>query len=1086
MVFVLWGFEGTFSLNLPSKPLGYALVFLYLLALVSMVLLSRRRIRLDPPKDRKHSFLSLLYFSLAAIPAAGLFHVRLPLSSHLTELIIPYQVTIALLSALPWILAGGLLGTQQAMIVGLIVGVAEGAWSTHSIFTPLHVTLQAGVITWMIRCDYDDLIGKALRHPSISGILGGGIFGFLAAIEFLMHLEGSLVDGLGTILSNMNNFLLAETAELAIAGLLAEVIKSVFPHEWFSPRWLSQGPYRKSLATKLLLAFICLGLFSSGLIFIANRLFLRDFAQDSAAQEMEQSAIQIGSTIPDFIRTGRTLTQTYADELSPHIGDQVQVQEQLDRRVNLFPFFVQLAVIGKEGNFVAQTGGVKTLSEFSLEFRDALDEATNGIPVQVILPPDRAQQAAQLVFLAPISLEDGAIEGVLAGWTDLSVNPFMRPIFDRLKQFSEGKAYLLDDVGRIIVHSDIAMVMTPSDVDVEAANQLQIHVIDGAKQLVYPYAVVGYPWYVVIERPYKIVDSLTLSLSLRILAVIGVTGIIIIAVLYGIGRQLTRPLREMAAIAESIARGKLSQKVPVTGADEIGILAAAFERMRSALQARLDEMDLLLAVNQQIASSLELTNVIPPILDGIRELTNADMVRLILVSALNEGQTRENYMAGHDPGNWSDLDEQIFQLSKERGHFILENPSRAQALLNLNRLEAELEALLALPIINEGQFLGCIWIGHREPHAFSGSERNLLSIIVGQLGIAIANARSYQRAEEERNQLEAILEATPDAIIVITKEGRIALANPASEDLFTIPVTEASGKLLAEVTVIPDVAQWVLNQEGEAKTREISLEGGRSLFAAVTPIRGRKQDLSGNVCVLWDITRYKKLEMMKSEFVSTVSHDLRKPLSLMRGYVTMLSMVGTLNEQQREFSQKVLDSVDQMTELVDHLLDLGRIEAGLGLKHEEIRVERIIDEVLKTYRPFAINKQISLMVDMQGEMEPITIDPTLVRQALTNLVDNAISFTPANGRVTIRAGQRGEVQWIRVEDTGVGIAPADQARLFEKFYRIRKEHIPNEEKPGLGLAIVKTIVEQHGGHVLVSSQLGAGSAFTIELPIHPN
>jgi PAS domain S-box-containing protein len=1027
----------------------------------------------------------LLYLSIAAIPAAGLFHVRLPFSDLLEEFIITYPIAIAPLSALPWIMAGGFLGIRQAIITGFIIGVVGGGWGTHSIFTPLHLALQAGFVTWLIRCDYDDFIGKVLRHPAISAIVGGGFFGFLTAVEFSMNVEGSLTDGLGLALANMDDFLLAEMAELATAGLIAEVIRSLFPRAWFSPRWLSPGPYRRSLATKLLLAFVCLGLFSGGLIFVANWLFLRDFVQDLAAEEMKQSAIQIGSAIPDFIRTGRTLTQTYAGEISLHIGDTVQLQEDLERRINLFPFFIQLAAIGKDGNILAQTGGLKPLSELSPEFRDALEEAINGIPVQVILPPDRGQQAAQLVFLAPISLEDGAIGAVLAGWADLSVNPFMRPTFDRLQQFSEGTAYLVDDLGRIIVHPDVGRTMTLSEVEVVAANRLQVSEIDGVRYLVYSHAIAGYPWYVVIERPYATVDSLILSLSLRIFAVIGGMGLFVLAVLYGIGRQLTHPLREMAAIAESIAHGRLNKPVPITGVDEVGTLAAAFERMRSALEARLEEMDLLLLVNQQIASSLELARVMPPILDGIRELTNADMVRLVLLSAPNEDPFRECYTAGYDPGNWSDLDGQILQLSKERGHFILENPSRAQAVLNLNRLEADLEALLALPIVHEGHYWGCIWIGHREPHAFSGSERNLLSIIAGQLGIAIANARSYQHAEEDRNQLEAILEATPDAIIVTTKEGRIALANPASEGLLGIPVKEARGKLLTEVAGNPELAQWVLSQESQARTREITLEGGRALFAAMTPIKGKEQEISGNVCVLWDITRYKKLEMLKSELVSTVSHDLRKPLSLMRGYATMLSMVGTLNDQQREFHQKALDSVDQMTELVDHLLDLGRIEAGLGLKHEEIRAERIIDEVLKTYRPFAINKQISLGVEMQDKMEPITVDPTLVRQALANLVDNAISFTPANGHVTICAGQRGEVQWIKVEDTGVGIAPADQARLFEKFYRIRREQALDEEKPGLGLAIVKTIVEQHGGQVLVSSQLGTGSTFTIELPIHP-
>lgn len=915
----------------------------------------------------------------------------------------------------------------------------------------------------------------------------------LQVLPLMAFLGGAFLCCFALSKSNSTDFefpyyLLAWMTPLAMAGILSGGGRRKFRGGGFLPRWPSAGLFRQSLAMKMLLALICLSLFAGGLIFTINWLLLRDFARESAGREMEQAAIQIGSAIPDFIRTGRTLTQAYADELSSFIGDPILIEEGLEQRLNRYPFYSRLIALNHHGEPMAQTGGPSSQSGFTIEFMDALADASAGIPVQVVLPPEPGQQAAQLIFLAPVLAEDRAeIWGVLAGWTDLSLNPFMRPAFDRMKAFSPGAAYLVDETGRVIVHADRSRIMTNSEVDIEGGRGLLTAEIDGSKHMLYSYAVAGYPWYVVVEQPHATPDGQALSLNLRIFVVMAAAALIIIAFLYGIGRQYTRPLREMADIAESIAHGRLDREVSFEGADEVGLLATAFERMRTALRAKLNEMDLLLAVSQSVASSLDLSKVLPPIIEGIRELTEADLVRLILVSEQEGSPATEGYQAGQDPGNWSELDGQVLQLSKERGYFILENPSRAQALLNLNRLEADLEALMALPIINEDQFLGCIWVGHRSPYAFLGSERNLLLIIAGQLGVAIANARSYRRAEQERKQLEAILEAAPEAIIVTSEEGRIALANPASEALLAVPAKAACGKSISEGIAIPEVAEWILNLEGGAKTGEISLEGGRSLFATITPIPSGEQGLSaGHICVLWDITRYKKLEMLKSELVATVSHNLRKPLTLMRGYASMLSMVGPLNEQQRRYDQKVSASIDQMTELVDHLLDLGRIEAGLGLSREEINVERILDEVLQIYRPFAVAKQITLAVDIQEGMKPIVVDPTLIQQALANLVDNAIIYTPANGRVSVRASQSGEVQSISVEDSGVGIAPADQARLFEKFYRVHREQAADEERPGLGLAIAKSIVEQHGGRVLVSSRLGTGSAFTVELPIHPN
>jgi len=255
------------------------------------------------------------------------------------------------------------------------------------------------------------------------------------------------------------------------------------------------------------------------------------------------------------------------------------------------------------------------------------------------------------------------------------------------------------------------------------------------------------------------------------------------------------------------------------------------------------------------------------------------------------------------------------------------------------------------------------------------------------------------------------------------------------------------------------------------------------MFASISDIHSPNEGTSGRVCVLWDITHYKKLDTLKSEFVSTVSHDLRAPLTLMRGYATMLSMVGAMNEQQKEFISKILTSADQMGELIGNVLDLGRIEADVGLDVETIPLDSILDAVLDTYRPQAVNKQITLDVEIDDEMEPVEVDATLIRQAIANLVDNALKYTPADGHVTIHAEQQEEFQIVQITDNGMGIAPTDQARLFEKFYRARGRETLSIKGSGLGLAIVKSIVQQHGGRVAVESKLGEGSTFTIWFPI---
>lgn len=334
-------------------------------------------------------------------------------------------------------------------------------------------------------------------------------------------------------------------------------------------------------------------------------------------------------------------------------------------------------------------------------------------------------------------------------------------------------------------------------------------------------------------------------------------------------------------------------------------------------------------------------------------------------------------------------------------------------------------------------------------------------------------------------RLSAVLEATPDAVIVTDDEGRISLANPAAEVFLRGSAERARGRLATDAIVVPELTQLLTQPAGDIRTAEIKVPDGRVMFASSCDVSGEGEAESGRVCVLGDITHYKKLDMLKSEFVSTVSHDLRAPLTLMRGYGTMLTMMGTMNDQQKEFVRKILGSVDQMAALVDNLLDLGRIEAGVGLSLEVVQIGHVLREVADAYRPQAANKQITLEVELDEGSETIEADPTLLRQAIANLVDNALKYTPQKGLVRVRASQEAGVQRIVIEDNGLGIAPTDQARLFEKFYRARRPETLKEKGAGLGLAIVKSIVEQHGGRVRVDSRLGMGSAFTLELPMHP-
>jgi signal transduction histidine kinase len=240
----------------------------------------------------------------------------------------------------------------------------------------------------------------------------------------------------------------------------------------------------------------------------------------------------------------------------------------------------------------------------------------------------------------------------------------------------------------------------------------------------------------------------------------------------------------------------------------------------------------------------------------------------------------------------------------------------------------------------------------------------------------------------------------------------------------------------------------------------------------------------GRVCILRDVTQLKEIDTLKSDFVATVSHDLRSPLTLMRGYATMLEMAGTLNEQQKGYAKMIVQGVDNMAKLVNNLLDLGRIDFGVGLQVESIPVLDILERVTGSLQMHAKQKNIALSVEIPKDMpHAIEADQSLLHQAIYNLVENAIKYTPEGGEVMLQLQTSPSALTFAVQDSGIGIPKSDLSRLFEKFYRGTNREALAQRGTGLGLAIVKSIAERHGGKVWVESELGKGSTFHLQVPL---
>lgn len=336
-----------------------------------------------------------------------------------------------------------------------------------------------------------------------------------------------------------------------------------------------------------------------------------------------------------------------------------------------------------------------------------------------------------------------------------------------------------------------------------------------------------------------------------------------------------------------------------------------------------------------------------------------------------------------------------------------------------------------------------------------------------------------QISEAERIRLESVFNNIHDSVMLLDRGKNILLVNPAMCRAFGLDSKSAVGKPVLDTINHPDLQALITRTENDdpMKFHEVSFPDGRVGSAQMTEIRD-----VGYAITMQDITYLKEVDRIRTEFVNTVSHDLRSPLTSVIGYAELVERTGPLNENQRDFLKRIQDSVQQITDLINDLLDLGSIEAGLDTRREYVQLEGILRYTLEMLQGQIKSKQIKVQTDIASPIPVLRANPTRLRQVLDNVVGNAIKYSHTNGEVKISVHSEADQIILQVVDQGPGISPSDQPHIFDKFYR--GSNISSEiAGSGLGLAIVKTIVESHQGRIWLESTVGKGSSFFIVLPV---
>jgi len=351
--------------------------------------------------------------------------------------------------------------------------------------------------------------------------------------------------------------------------------------------------------------------------------------------------------------------------------------------------------------------------------------------------------------------------------------------------------------------------------------------------------------------------------------------------------------------------------------------------------------------------------------------------------------------------------------------------------------------------------------------------RRLGDWVRGEVGRTTA---SLQRQVVE---FDTIFNNIADGVIILDKQARIILINQVACQVFGVAADSIFGKSIAQSLPHPDL-QSMLGRSAEEglKYHEINFDDGRVFNAHYAPIPN-----IGFAVTLQDISYLKELDHIKTDFVHTVSHDLRSPLTSVLGYAELIGRTGPLNEHQSEFMARLRSSIQDITALVNDLLDLGRLEAGFDTRREIVQLENILGYTLDILGGQVNAHNLQVRFESEPNLPPLKANPLRLRQMFDNLIGNAIKYTPPGGQIHIRLRAEGGQIILQVSDTGPGIPPSDQPRIFEKFYR--GENVPDDVPgSGLGLAIVKSIVDSHHGRIWVESTLGQGSTFFVVLPAY--
>lgn len=1082
-----WGAERSIALAWPESIIALLLLGAYLL--LCGVIVWRERPSIATMSARR--WILFLGLSALALLCSQLFPFRL--STDVVPGVLPQGAPLFLLTAVPLLLAGLLLPPAVALFVGAMTGLGWSLGSSHLPFDIFHFALAAWVAGHMLRQHFTGRLYASLRNPVITAVVAAAVVGLLTMLTtFLLTLPQGALAALDIALYTSGrlfwSLLIAFVVDGALVWLLVRLMPELRPAVALEPS-ASQRTLRGYLLRNFALFALAVVVINVAVVFF----FTVYLSTQRVVEQMAFSATAASADIDDLQQDVQSALAGFSEDDALASADKGTRARALRQLATTSSAYQSVLLVEADGAVTATYPEEGNLPLTLAELATVGDVVRSGSAA--IIPADASQPDTAVVVIAPV------VEGPNGRASALVGRVSQAEIGGVLGRFPAvvdgGTSFVVDSGDNVLVRTADGWLLTQWASLTDFVQRELSSVADLAgrayvvqspqtqtRDLVYVAPPSEQGWSVVTAVPYSNVLQQALSIGVPLAFLLTVVTGLFFWRFARFGRELTRPITDMAAASRTIAEGgSLSTNVLSDRDDEVGQLSRSFAQMQRALKQRLDDLSLLLSVSQDVSNSVKLNESMPIILQGTLRGTRATGARAVILNpgggyplTFGEGPLAEEMAV---------LDRSVMTAVRRDPELALSTVDDVATRLQLEVDETPIRALFAIPLYSENTFQGVVYLGYPQAHLFEPAERNLVHTLAGQATVLVDNAHLFAKAEGGRRRLAAVLASTTNPVVVTDQTERILLINRAMERAFQLKASAVKGRPLADVLPHPDLVRALTDDAASKHNLEVQGRDRSAYYVNVSRIVSHEGQVLGRVAVLHDVTPLKEADRLKSEFVATVSHDLRSPLTFMRGYATMIPMVGPLNERQVEYNEKILSGIERMSRLVNDLLDLSRIEGGLELRFEPFTPAALVDEVAADHMLHVQQAHNTLALDVAPDLPRVPGDAGLIRRALANLLVNSCKYAPNSGTVTLGAQQVDGELVFRVADHGPGIARQDQMRLFEQFYRVKSAGTERVQGSGLGLAIVKSIAERHGGTAWCESQLGKGSTFYFSLPLTP-